>query len=48
MAIKEENIRIRVTVSRELNEKIKLKAKEKKYTSLSKYVYSLIMKDLEK
>lgn len=46
MAISKDNIRIRTTISREVNEKLKEKA-SKEQRSVSNYVYNLIIKDLE-
>lgn len=46
MAISKENIRIKVTISKDVNDKLKIKA-DKEQRSVSNYVYNLIIKDLE-
>ncbi|MEW8956262.1 DNA-binding protein [Clostridium sp.] len=46
MAVSKDNIRIKVTVSKEINKQLKLKA-DKDNRSVSNYVYNLIVKDLE-
>ncbi|GAA0082967.1 ribbon-helix-helix domain-containing protein [Clostridium sp. CTA-6] len=46
MAISKNNIRIKITIPKEMNEQLKLKA-SKEQRSVSNYVYKLIVKDLE-
>ncbi|NFF77349.1 DNA-binding protein [Clostridium sporogenes] len=46
MAISKNNTRIKITIPKEINEQLKLKA-SKEQRSVSNYVYKLIIKDLE-
>lgn len=46
MAISKENIRIKITIPKDINSKLKNKA-DKEQRSVSNYVYNLIVKDLE-
>ncbi|MBY6838857.1 ribbon-helix-helix domain-containing protein [Clostridium botulinum] len=47
MPISKNNTRIKVTISKDINEQLKQKA-DKDNRSVSNYVYNLIIKDLEK
>ncbi|PAB60542.1 ribbon-helix-helix domain-containing protein [Anaeromicrobium sediminis] len=46
MSVKKDKIRIAVTIPREINEQLKIKA-EQEQRSVSNYVYNLIVKDLK-
>ncbi|EQC1535438.1 ribbon-helix-helix domain-containing protein [Clostridium botulinum] len=46
MAVSKDNIRIKITIPKNINEKLREKA-DKNQRSVSNYVYNLIVKDLE-